>query len=123
MEIWILGSAIEKLKIIQSIEGKEKGILLGHRRGGSFIVEDFVPLREINLNSKEFALSLFSNKNFIGFLSSEEKDLENLPQHFFGNIILKTSEGKIRGYYVELDDKNFPKIKELSVLILRGENE
>lgn len=123
MEIWILGRAAEKLEILQSIENKKNGILLGHRRGSSFIVEDLIPLKEISLNSKEFASSLLSNKDFIGFFSSEEKDFENLPQYLFGNIILKTLEGKIKGYYVELDDENSSKIKDLSVLILRGENE
>lgn len=123
MEIWILGDVMEKLKILQSIENKEKGILLGHRRGNSFIVEDLVPLKEIPLNSKEFASSLFSNQNFIGFFSSEEKDFENPPQYLFGNIILKTSGGEIKGYYIDLDSQNSPKIKDLSILILRGENE
>jgi hypothetical protein len=118
MEIWILGSASEKLKILKNFGEKSSGILLGHKRADSFIVEDLLPLKKIELNSEEFISSLFSKIEFLGFYTFDEKDFENLPQYLYGNVILRVSGGEIKGYFVEFGDGNSPKMIEISVLIL-----
>lgn len=116
MEIWILESASEKLRFIKSIEKRSKGIILGHKRGDSFIVEDLVPLKRLNLNSEKFMSSIISNKDFLGFFSFEEDELKNLPEFFYGSVILKILKKGIKGYFIE-----FEEMIELSVKVLSRE--
>ncbi len=121
MEIWILESASEKLRILRCVEKRGKGIILGHKRGDSFIVEDLIPLKRLNLNSKKFISSIISNKNFLGFFIFREDELKNLPEFFYGSVILKILKEGIKGYVVELEERNIPKMIELSVKVLSQE--
>ncbi len=121
MEIWLLGTASEKLKILKNIEEKSKGIISGHKRGNSFIVEDLIPLKKIDLNSEKFISSIFSNQNFLGFFSFEEDDFESLPDFLYGIAILKISEEGIKGYFVELEERNIPKMTELPIKVFSQE--
>ncbi len=118
MEIWFLGSASEKLKILKNFGEESSGILLGHKRSDSFIVEDLIPLKKIELNSEKFISSLLSKIEFLGFFTFDEKEFKNLPQYLYGNVILKISGGEIKGYFVEFGDENSLKMIEISVLIL-----
>lgn len=121
MEIWVLESASEKLKILRCIEKKGKGIILGHKRGDSFIVEDLIPLKKLDLNSEKFISSLISNTNFLGFFNFEEDEPKNLPEFFYGSIIVKILKEGIKGYFIEFKEKNILKMMELSVKVLSRE--
>lgn len=121
MEIWLLERASEKIKFLKNIREKGKGVVFGHKRGDAFIVEDLLPLKRLNLDSEKFISSVMSERNFIGFFSFEEKGFENIPQLFYGSVILKILLDGIKGYFVEFDEKNIPKMIELSVKVLGQE--
>lgn len=118
MEIWILKSASEKLRILNDIEKKSKGIILGHKRGDSFIVEDLIPLKKLNLNSKKFISSLISKREFLGFFNSEENELSYLSEFLYGSIIIKIRKEGITGFIIEFEEGNTPKMTELFIKVL-----
>lgn len=120
MEIWILSRASEKLRILKGIERRGKGIIFGHKRGDSFIVEDLIPLKRLHLNSEKFISSLFSNKNFLGFFSFEN-EFKNLPDFLYGSIIIKVLKGGIKGYIIEFVGRNVSRLIEVPVKVFGEE--
>ncbi len=120
MEIWVLENASEKLELLKNIGEKSEGVLLGHKRGEAFIVEEILPLFNLDLKSPENILNFLTSKTeLIGFFSLKDEMVE-IPQFLFGNILLRIQDKKIKGYFIDLNHQNSVLLAEIPVLLLKG---
>ncbi len=123
MEIWVLKNVYERLELLKNTEDKSEGVLLGHKRGEAFIVEEILPLLNLNLKSPENIFNFLTSKTgLIGFFSLKE-EMENIPQFLFGNILLRIQDKKIKGYFIELNHQNSVLLTEIPVLLFNQKGE
>ncbi|MGQ9617401.1 MAG: hypothetical protein ACUVUG_00385 [Candidatus Aminicenantia bacterium] len=119
MEIWILENAKRKINFLRSMGRIGRGLLIGHKRGDSFIVEDILQFEDMDLKSPDFISFLNSSAlKIIGFFSSSDEEFKNIPQYLYGNAILLIKNNEIAGFFVDFTEENHPFLKKITISII-----
>ena len=115
-EIFLSDHASRSLQALHLLHAAPDGLLIGHKKGGKFHVEDILPTIEGFFRSQEDLLAVYKlyDEMIIGFFSSHKKKeyLKNiLTPACYGKLFLhmKSVEGELPPYiaYVIEYDNDF----------------